>query len=200
MSHIADTEVPIHNTLTVRWSPYVFSSQPVPAADLTAVFEAARWAPSSYNEQPWRYLVGIAGAADDDTHARILSVLTEPNQAWARHAPVLALGVVVHSFESSGSPNKAAVHDLGLASANLVIEATTRKLSVHQMIGVDPEAGAREFALPDGAEVWTALAIGYADDSPDAEPALRKRESRPRTRRPRDEFVFAGRYGQAAKL
>ncbi|WP_204353668.1 nitroreductase family protein [Salinisphaera orenii] len=179
----------------------MFAPRPVPEHDLAAMFEAARWAPSSFNEQPRRYIVGVADAADhDDTHARILATLFEGNQIWARHAPVLALGIAVHTFATSGKTNKAAVHDLGLASAHLVVEATVRGLSVHQMIGLDPVSAAEAFAVPDGAEVVTALAIGYADEHTDAAPELRKRESKPRTRQSTDEFVFAGRYGQAASL
>ncbi len=199
MAKTALTDHAIHNTLAVRWSPYSFSNQPVARADLAALFEAARWAPSSYNEQPWRYIVGMADAdGDDDTHDRILKVLAEPNQAWARHVPVLALGVVTHEFAASGQTNKAAIHDLGLASGNLVVEATTRGLSVHQMIGLDAAAAAKSFDVPDGSEVLTALAIGYADRGPSADPEFRKRDSKPRSRNSIGEFVFSGRYGQSA--
>lgn len=198
MSKNANTDYPIVNTLAVRWSPYAFSEKPVPSADLRALFEAARWAPSSYNEQPWRYLVGIKGQGD--THARILACLAEPNQAWARHAPVLAVGVVMQQFTANGKPNKAAEHDLGLASANLLVEATAHRLHVHQMIGLDPEAMRTAFAIPAEAAALTALAIGYADTSAQADPAFIERDSKPRSRRPIDEFVFGARFGESASL
>ena len=198
MSKNAATDHRIHNTLAVRWSPYAFSDKPVPAQDLASLFEAARWAPSSYSEQPWRYIVGIKG--EGDTHARILECLVEGNRAWAQNAPVLALGVVVRTFSLNGEPNKAAEHDLGLASANLVTEATTRKLFVHQMIGLDPEAERTEFAIPDHAEAFTAMAIGYRQTSDNMNQALIERDSKPRERRALSEFVFADRFGNPARL
>lgn len=198
MSKNAATDHPIHNTLAVRWSPYAFSDRPVPLRDLASIFEAARWAPSSYNEQPWRYIVGIKG--EGDTHQRIHDCLAEGNRAWAQNAPVLALGIVMRTFVKNGKPNKAAEHDLGLASANLVTEATTRKLHVHQMIGLDPEAARKTFGLPEETEALTALAIGYREVSAHMNEALIERDSKPRSRRPLEEFVFTERFGNPAGL
>lgn len=198
MTKNAATDHPIHNTLAVRWSPYAFSDRRVTRSDLASLFEAARWAPSSYNEQPWRYIVGVK--EQGDTHARILDCLVESNRAWAQNAPVLALGVVVRRFGLNGTPNKAAEHDLGLASANLVIEATTRRLHVHQMIGIEPEKARETFGVPEEAEVLTALAIGYRETSAQMNEALRARDTKPRERRPLGEFVFNGRFGEPAEL
>ncbi|GAB3671801.1 nitroreductase family protein [Salinisphaera aquimarina] len=198
MSKNARTDYPVMNTLAVRWSPYAFSVNPVSPIDLKCLFEAARWAPSSYNEQPWRYLVGIKGQGH--AHARILACLAEPNQAWARNAPVLAVGVVMRQLAANGKANKAAEHDLGLASANLVMEATVRGLHVHQMIGLDPEALRTAFAIPPEADALTALAIGHVDASQNADPALRERDAKPRARRPIGEFVFGDQFGQTADL
>lgn len=193
MSKNAATDHPIHNTLAVRWSPYAFSARPVPDAILASVFEAARWAPSSYNEQPWRYIVGVKG--NGDTHARIVECLIEGNRAWAQNAPVLALGVIVRTFAGSGERNKAAEHDLGLASANLVVEATTRRLHVHQMIGLDPDKARETFHVPPEAEVFTALAIGYRETSAHMNEALVQRDTKPRARRALDEIVFTDNFG-----
>lgn len=198
MTKNAATDHPIHNTLAVRWSPYAFSDRRVTRSDLASLFEAARWAPSSYNEQPWRYIVGVKDQGD--THARILDCLVEGNRAWAQNAPVLALGVVVRRFGLNGTPNKAAEHDLGLASAHLVIEATTRRLHVHQMIGIEPEKARETFGVPEEAEVLTGLAIGYRETSAQMNEALRARDTKPRERRPLGEFVFNGRFGEPAKL
>ncbi len=204
MNKTAATDHRIHGTLARRWSPYAFSDKPVASRDLLALFEAARWAPSSYNEQPWRYIVGVKGAGQDqnnnDQHARVLSCLVEANQAWAQNAPVLALGVISRSFERNGKPNEAAEHDLGLASGNLVVEATMRHLFVHQMIGIDPEAARATFAIPEHCEALTALAIGYRESSGDMNEALRERDEKPRSRKPLDEFVFSGRFGEPADL
>ncbi|HET7315194.1 nitroreductase family protein [Salinisphaera sp.] len=198
MIKTAAVDYPIQNLLAVRWSPYVFSERPVPAEDLRSLFEAARWAPSSYNEQPWRFIVGRRGQGD--VHARILDCLTEPNQKWAQRAPVLALGIVVKEFIRNGNPNKAAVHDLGLAAGNLLVEATARGLHVHQMIGLDPEAARSAFSIPMNAEAITAIAIGYADKSGAGDPALAERDAGARERRPISEFVFGDRFGESAAL
>lgn len=200
MSSAADKQAapdhPIHNLLALRWSPYAFAARPVAAADLRSLFEAARWAPSSYNEQPWRYIV----ATSDDAHEfeRLLACLVEGNQAWARAAPVLALGVVSLRFAQNGRENRAAVHDLGLASANLVVEATSRGLSVHQMIGIHPGKARETYGIPEGYEAWTALAIGYLGDSSALAGGLRQRDLAPRQRKPLGEFVFSGTWGRPA--
>jgi nitroreductase len=130
----ASPDYPIHEPLAERWSPYAFADRRVPAAEVRSLFEAARWAPSSYNEQPWRYLV--ATKDDPEPFQRLLSCLVEGNQIWAQAAPVLALGVVSLRFARNAQDNRAAVHDLGLAAGNLLVEATVRGLFVHQMIGI----------------------------------------------------------------
>src|SRR3954451_1297373 len=116
----ATPDHPIHELLARRWSPYAFADRPVPEDDLRSLFEAARWAASSYNEQPWRYVV--ATKADPEQFARLLSCLVEGNQAWAEAAPVLALGCTSLNFALNGKPNAAAAHDLGIASASLTLE------------------------------------------------------------------------------
>src|SRR5262245_14455354 len=115
---------PIHELLARRWSPYAFADRAVSVEDLRSLFEAARWAASSYNEQPWRYIV--ATKANRPEFERLLSCLVEGNQAWAKAAPALALGCTSLRFALNNQPNAAAVHDLGLASANLTVEATHR--------------------------------------------------------------------------
>ena len=124
----AVTDHPILQVLSERWSPYGFDHRPVAEADLRSLFEAARWAPSSYNEQPWHYLV--ATKANPREFERLLSCLVDANQAWAKTAPVLALGVVSLQFTRNHEDNRAAAHDLGLAAGNLLAEATARGLSV----------------------------------------------------------------------
>ena len=192
----ATPDHPIQKLLAERWSPYGFTDQPVADADLNSLFEAARWAPSSYNEQPWSYFVATRKTPAE--FERLLSCLVEGNQAWARTAPVLVLGVVRLKFSQSGKDNRAAVHDLGLASANLVVEATSRGLSVHQMIGILPDQARELYRIPAAAEAWTALAIGYKADAADLPPALRERDLAPRRRKPASEFVFTGSWGQSA--
>jgi Nitroreductase family len=141
----AATDHPILELLSERWSPYGFEARSVPEADLRSLFEAARWAASSYNEQPWNYLV--ATREDSVEFARLLGCLVEANQAWAKNAPVLVLRVVSLQFAKNEQDNRAAVHDLGLAAGNLLVEATARGLFVHQMIGILPRQGTG--SLPD---------------------------------------------------
>ncbi|HEY5658876.1 MAG TPA: nitroreductase family protein [Myxococcota bacterium] len=195
---LAVTDHPVHALVKARWSPYAFSSRPVSHEDLRSLFEAARWAPSSYNEQPWRYIV--ATRDEPGEFERLLSCLVETNQLWAKAAPVLALGVAQLRFARNGKPNKTAYHDLGLAAGNLLVEATARDLLVHQMGGILPERARELYAIPEGAEALTALAVGYRGAPEDLPDDLAARDRAPRTRRSLREFVFSGRWGRASSL
>jgi nitroreductase len=194
----AKPDHPIHEHLAARWSPYAFADRPVSEADLRSLFEAARWAASSYNEQPWSYIV--ATRDDPQQFQRVLSCLVEGNQAWTQNVPVLALGVVTHRFKLNNKENKAAVHDLGLAAGNLVVEATARGLVVHQMIGILPDKARETFQIPEGSEAWTGLAIGYSGDSNALPEKLKERDLAPRQRKPLREFVFGAKWGEPAAL
>ena len=192
MNRTAPADHPISPLLANRYSPYVFDpDRSVSSTDLASVFEAARWTMSCYNEQPWRYIVG-ARDRNAAVWEQVLSVLVEGNQAWARHAPVLALGVTARYFERNGMPNPAARHDLGAASANLTVEASARGLHVHQMLGIEPEKASEVFELPDSLEPVTGIAIGYLGDAAAAPAALAERDARPRERRPLGELVIRG--------
>ena len=191
----ADTAYPVHELIARRWSPYVFAQREVGDADLAALFEAARWAPSSYNEQPWRFAVARRG--DRDAFAKLLSCLVEPNQAWAKDAAVLAIGIISRKFAKNGKPNAAAEHDLGLAAAQLTLEATARGLAVHQMIGILPDRAADVLSIPADHAALTALAIGYAGD-PAAAGEMGERDAARRGRRPLSEWVFGAEYGKPA--
>src|SRR3954453_20745377 len=189
---------PIQELIARRWSPYAFADRPVPDDDIRSLFEAARWAASSYNEQPWSYLV--ATKADPEAFNRLLSCLVEGNQAWAAAAPVLALGCTSLRFALNGKPNAAAVHDLGRAGASLTLEATARGLFVHQMIGILPDRERELYRIPEGVQPMTGLAIGYAADPDTLPEKYRERDLAPRTRKPLVEFVFGGEYGMASGL
>lgn len=184
---------PIHELIGNRWSPYGFSARPVEDSDLSSLFEAARWAASSYNEQPWTYFVATRDAPEE--FARLLSCLVPANQEWAKAAPVLVLSIVSLRFSKNNQDNRAAVHDLGLASANLAMEATARDLCVHQMIGIHPERARELYRIPEHFEAWTAIAIGYQESADKLPEALRRRDLAPRTRKPTSEFVFSGSWG-----
>lgn len=194
----AATDHPILKVLADRWSPYGFEDRPVSEADLRSLFEAARWAASSYNEQPWNYLVATRENAVE--FGRLLACLVEANQAWARSAPVLALSVVSLRFAENKKDNRAAVHDLGLAAGNLVVEATARGLSVHQMIGILPDKAREVYQIPEHFEAWTAMAIGYKADPATLSDALKQRDLTPRQRKRLSKFVFTGQWGQPSSL
>ena len=194
----AVTDHPILQSLAERWSPYGFDDRLVEDEDLLSLFEAARWAASSYNEQPWNYLV--ATRKNPSEFERLLSCLVEANRAWAKAAPVLVLGVVSLRFARNDQDNRAAVHDLGLAAGNLTVEATTRGLSVHQMIGILPDKAREVYQIPEHYDAWTAMAIGYKADPAQLPEALRGRDLAPRRRKPLSEFVFTGQWNQPSPL
>jgi len=188
------TDHPILELLAQRCSPYAFADRDVSDADLRSLFEAARWAPSSYNEQPWSYIVAVR--SQPAPFERLLSCLVEANQVWARNVPMLALGVVRESFARNDRPNATALHDLGLASMSLVIEAAARNLYVHQMAGILPDRARELYAIPTHSRALTGIAIGYRGDPSELGDALRARELAPRTRKPLREFVFGSRWGE----
>lgn len=193
INRTAPVDHPVHDLIAERWSPYSFDTRPVPVDEIRSLFEAARWSASSYNEQPWRFLV--AQRENEAEFERMLSCLVEPNQAWAKNAGALALSVVGTQFSRNGKPNRCAAHDVGMASANLVFEATARGLHVHQMAGIVPERAQELYAVPAGFEVLTGIAIGYA-----AEQSLDDfagRESGPRSRKTQAEFLFSGSWEKA---
>jgi nitroreductase len=191
-------DYPVHELIASRWSPYSFANRSVSDDDLRSLFEAARWASSSYNEQPWSYLV--AKKEDANEFGRLLSCLVEGNQVWAKAASVLALGIARLNSARDNNPNRAAIHDLGLAAGNLVLEATSRGLAVHQMIGILPDKVRELYSVPEGHEPMTALAIGYAGDPMDLPEPLRPRDSARRPRKPLKEFIFGGKWGVASDL
>jgi nitroreductase len=194
----ASPEYPIHELIARRWSPYAFSDRPVSQQDLRSLFEAASWAPSSYNEQPWRYI--IASKTNPAEFERLLGCLVEGNQLWAQAAPVIGLGCTSLFFELNGKPNAAAIHDLGLASATLTFEATARGIYVHQMIGILPDKARQTYGIPDGYQPLTGLAIGYLGDINQLPANLKPRDEAKRTRKSRSEIVFGGQWAAASPL
>ena len=198
MTKHASTDHPVHELIARRWSPYGFDDRPVSRGDLCSLFEAARWAASSYNEQPWSYVVATRDRPDE--FERLLGCLVEPNREWARSAAVLALAVAKLHFARNDKPNAAAIHDLGLAAGNLSLEATSRGLSVHQMIGILPDVARQTYDIPEGFQPLTALAIGYAADPKSVEEKFRQRDLAPRSRKPLADFVFGGTWAAASEL
>jgi len=194
MQKPAPTDHPVHDIIRDRWSPRAFSEKPLSAEALKSLFEAARWSPSSNNEQPWAFLVETKG---DESYAKILSTLVEFNQAWAKQAPVLGIAVSELAFARTGKPNRNAFYDTGAAMAYLTVEATSRGLLVHQMAGFDPEKAIEVFGIPSGWMPIAAFAIGYPGDPATLPDQLRERETSARVRKPLNQFVMSERWGQA---
>jgi nitroreductase len=196
MQKPAATDAPVHELIKDRWSPRAFSEQPIQPEILRSLFEAARWAPSSNNEQPWAYLV--ATRDDVENFAKMLGVLVEFNAGWAKEAPVLALSVAHLKTNRDGKPNRVALHDVGSATAQLTFEANARGLLVHQMAGFDGEKARQTFTIPADWEPVAAIAIGYPGNPESLPEKLRERELAPRTRKPVGEFVMTGSWGHTA--
>jgi nitroreductase len=196
MKKPAPTEIPVHDLIRNRWSPRAFADKPVPPEVLRSLFEAARWAPSSYNEQPWAYVV--ATRDDKENFEKMLSVLVEFNANWAKSAPVLALAISALAFEKNNAPNRNAQYDTGAATALLSVEATSLGLAVHQMAGFDPDKARQVFEIPAGWDAIAAIAIGYPGDPESLPQPLRDRELAPRVRKPLSKFVMTGSWGHTS--
>lgn len=195
MEKPADTQFPLHDLLKRRWSPRAFSEQAVGRDQLHALFEAARWAPSSSNEQPWRFIVATKEAPED--YDRLLACLLEGNRKWADRAPVLMLSVARMAFEEDGRPNRHAFHDVGLASENLLLQATTLGLVAHPMAGFDVERARAELKIPSGYEPVAMIAVGYPGELSVLPDYLQQRELKPRERKPTAEITFSGQWGRS---
>ena len=198
MEKPAETRVPIHELLGRRWSTVAFSERPVEPEKLMSVLEAARWAPSSNNGQPWAYLV--ARKEDADNFDALLGVLVSGNRAWAQKAPVLILTLAHTQWEKDGTPNRHGFYDLGQATTNLVTQATSLGLSTHQMAGFDVEASRERFHIPAGWEPVSVAALGYRADPETLPEKLRARELGTRHRKSLEEFVFSGTWGIPASF
>ncbi len=193
----APADFEIHDLIRERWSPRAFSAEPVPEAAVDSLLEAARWAPSSNNEQPWHFILA-SRTADPEGHARLVSVLVPFNQAWAEKAPLLAISVA-RLNSHAGEPNRWALYDTGQAVALLTVQATAMGLSAHQMAGFDPVLARERLGIPEGFEPVTAIAVGYRGDPQELNPKLQAREAAPRVRRPSREWAFEGLWGQPRK-
>jgi len=186
-------QLPIHELLARRWSPRAFDERPVDTGLVRILFEAARWAPSSNNEQPWRFVVATKDQEAD--WMRLFECLMEGNRRWAFRAPVLMLSIARMDFEESGRLNRHAFHDTGLATQNLVLQAAVHGLMARQMAGFDVEKARADLRIPSGYEPVAIIAIGYPGD-PDVLPErLREKELQPRNRRPIEEWTFSGQWG-----
>ena len=178
----------IHQLIKDRYSTVVFSSKQVEENKLALLFEAARWAPSAFNEQPWKFLVGVKGK--DENYEKLFNCLMEANQNWAKYAPVLVFSMALKNSPVTGKPNRFAQYDTGMAVGNLLAQATSLDLFVHQMGGYSVSKAKEFFNLGDEYELMAAMAIGYKSDVNLFPEDLKERESKKRYRKPLDEILF----------
>jgi nitroreductase len=190
-------EHPVLDVIRSRWSPAIYSPQPVETGKLLTLLEAARWAPSSFNAQPWSFLV--ARKEEPEEFARMLGCLVPGNVAWARHVPVLLISVAKLQFDN-GKVNRHALHDTGIATGFLMLQAAALGILAHGMAGFDAARAHELYGIPESHEAVAAIGLGYPGDEQDAPEELRKRNQHHKPRRPLDQFVFAGRWGQPLSL
>lgn len=192
----AQTRAPIHPLLASRWSPRAFDgNKPVPEETRTAMAEAARWAPSCFGAEPWRF-VFCDKYANPEAWQRMLECLAEGNRQWAKNAPLFVLVCAARVFARDGSPNRHGGYDSGAAAFSLTLEAEHRGLRCHQMGGFDGKAAATAFNVPETYECMSVVAIGEQADASRLENDLRERENAERARAAPEENVFDGEWGR----
>ena len=196
MDNPAKADQPIHDLISRRWSPRAFDSRLIEPAKIKSLFEAARWAPSSFGDQPWAFIVATKDQPAE--YAKVLDCMIEFNQGWAKAAPLVMLTVAHLVFEKNNHPNRHGFHDVGLAMGNLALQATADGLFVHQMAGILPEKAKGTFLIPENWEAVAGVAIGYPGDPNSLSDQLKERELAPRTRKPIKSFVFSGGWGKTA--
>jgi nitroreductase len=188
----------IHEIIKNRYSTRAFSEKPVDREKIVSLFEAARWSPSSRNEQPWRFIVGLK--EEPVTFNKIAEILNPANRIWASKAPLLILTIAKLNINSTEQINRHALHDLGLAIANLTFQASAVNLYVHQMGGFDQQKARDIFMIPDNYEPVTVLAVGYKGDLKSLPANLKNRELSERIRKDLSDLVFSEKFGQASNI
>jgi nitroreductase len=190
---IAQTEYDIMPQIAERWSPRTFSDRAIDQETVHRLFEAARWAASSRNYQPWRFIYGLKGT---EAYDRILGSLVPFNRQWAESAPLLVMTIVKEQMDN-GKNNYHALHDLGLAMGNFSVQAQDLGLALHHMAGFDWKGAHEAFDIPEGYHAVTVVAVGHYGGDPETLPEdLQQGETTPRQRKPMDEIVGEGIFPQ----
>ena len=192
----AITRVKIHDIIQARWSPRAFDpDKPVSHDDLLSLLEAARWAPSCFNDQPWRFVV-CDKATDETGWQHAFSILAEKNRRWAKNAPVLMLAVAMENFNHNGQANRWAMYDTGAASVSMCLQATALGLCVHQMGGFDAEKAREVFNLPGDCKPMAMMAVGYQAEVNMLDDDFKEAELAARSRAALNEQFYAGQWGR----
>ena len=197
MEKPAKTNFEIQPLLKKRWSPRSFTDQPVSKETLQRIFEAARWTPSSSNDQPWRFIVGIKG---DKTWDMIMETLVDFNQKWAKLAPVLAISIGKKISDKNGRPSKTFMYDVGQSVAHITFQVMQEGLFIHQMGGLDTGKAAEIFIVPDEYQVITAFAIGYKGEPNLLQGDFVDMEKSERERKPVEKLVFEEKFGKSSAI
>lgn len=193
----ASSAVPINPLIAQRWSPRAFDAdKTLNKKQLLSLLEAARWAPSCFGEEPWRYIV-CDRAQDSAAWEKLRACLTERNQLWASNAPVLLLATSAPLFSHNDKPNRWKQYDTGAASENLCLQAAAMGLQAHQMGGFDVEKTRTSFGIPDSVDLMAVIAVGYAGPLDDLHEDFHEAELAERARKPIGERFFAGQWGAA---
>jgi len=188
----AETSVPVHDLIARRWSGRAFDPvRPVADRDILALLEAARWAPSCYGDQPWRYIV-CNKRTNPEAWEKLLACLSDGNRSWARHAPLLILVSADNFMARDGRANRWGQYDTGAATMNLCLQATELGLMAHQMGGFDAQMARKLFDIPVHCTPMAVLAVGYQVSESALAPDIRERELQPRMRRPLAEHFYDG--------
>jgi len=189
----------INPLVSNRWSPRAFDgTKSVSNETLLSLFEAARWAPSAFNLQPWRFIV--AKKEDTEAFQTMFGCLLPGNQRWADKASALVIVVVEKQAPDAEKPNASADFDAGLAVGSLSVEATARALYIHQMGGIDRDKVKETYALPEGYVARIGIAIGHVGDAESLEDDLKAKELAPRQRKAMEDILFEGTWGNRATL
>lgn len=191
MNASTETITKVHPLIEKRWSPRAFGDQPVSEQQLELLFEAARWAPSAMNEQPWRF--SYATREDEENFNQLFSLLM-PGNSWAGKASALFIAVAKTAYTYNGNPNPHAWYDVGLATGNLLLQATELGLHVHLMAGFDAAKAREVLQIPEGYEPVAMGAVGYAGDPDSLPEQLKERELAPRQRKPLRELLLKGAF------
>jgi len=198
MNKDAQSPYPLADFIKKRWSPRAFADRPIEAEHLLTLLEAARWGPSSRNEQPWRFIV--AAKTDPQAYENALACINERNQQWAKTAPVLLFSVAKLNIDRNDSPNRYAFHDVGLAIGGLLAQATALGIYAHQMGGFNADKTRQVYQIPETYAPVAAMALGYLSLPEDLSEEIQTRDKAPRTRQTLSELVFAESWGQTASF
>lgn len=195
-----DTQADIHELLAARWSGRAYDdSRPLSRIQIVSLLEAARWAPSCYGDQPWRFLV-FDKATNMSAWEQALSCLAEGNRDWAKHAPLLLLACADSILSKTGNHNRWGQYDTGAASENLCLQAAALGLMAHQMGGFDADKTRELFAIPEQFTPMAMLSIGYQLPQASIPETLLERESNPRARHPLENNFFEASWDTPVKL